>query len=168
MPLGVPWSKRMRISENAHQSKWLRQQESAARRGCGRQIRAPPASALPLPATARYFPLSSTPPPDFQKPWQRASGYRETPMRRCVCPARFRLLDIGTNRELPCAYPPSHRSFLTLFFRFIYPQLSYIYVSTIIPAKCSTWNITEHSGSCAFLTAEPWVSPRWAGLRWEP
>ena len=41
------------VKENAHQSKYLRQQEPGARRGCGRQIRARPESAPALHETAR-------------------------------------------------------------------------------------------------------------------
>ena len=43
----------------------------------------------------------------------RASGYRETPMRRPVCPARFPRRGIGTNQELPCCFRPLAADFTT-------------------------------------------------------
>jgi hypothetical protein len=61
------------------------------------------------------FPLWSLRLRGFRTQRTRASGYRETPMHRLVSPARFRRRGIWTNRESPCAYPPSIVSFLPRF-----------------------------------------------------
>jgi hypothetical protein len=94
MPLGVTWSKRMSIHRGIYSGGGSRIKAAGGKFKC-RDL---------LPCEVELlddFPLWWLRLRGFRRPRTRASGYRETPMRRLVSPARFPPKGTATGQVLP-------------------------------------------------------------------